>query len=113
MSYLLVAIVCLLTSLGQLCQKQAAECWRQLPLAQRQRVTLGWLLLAVLLLGIGLLLWLIVLQHIPLGVAYPLLSINFVLVTLLAHYGFGERVDRHHWWGIALIVTGIYLMQEG
>ncbi|MBA5238673.1 MULTISPECIES: 4-amino-4-deoxy-L-arabinose-phosphoundecaprenol flippase subunit ArnE [Pectobacterium] len=113
MSYLLVAIVCLLTSLGQLCQKQAAECWRRLPPDRRQRVTLGWLMLAVVLLGVGLLLWLVVLQHIPLGVAYPLLSINFVLVTLLAHYWFGERVDKHHWWGIALIVTGIYLMQGG
>ncbi|KGA23362.1 4-amino-4-deoxy-L-arabinose-phospho-UDP flippase [Pectobacterium brasiliense] len=113
MSYLLVAIVCLLTSLGQLCQKRAAECWRRLPADRRRCVTLGWLMLAALLLGIGLLLWLVVLQHIPLGVAYPLLSINFVLVTLLAHYGFSERVDKYHWWGIALIVTGIYLMQGG
>ncbi|KHN54731.1 4-amino-4-deoxy-L-arabinose-phosphoundecaprenol flippase subunit ArnE [Pectobacterium fontis] len=111
MSYLLVAIVCLLTSLGQLCQKQAAECWRCLPKARRQRVTLMWLMLAALLLGIGLLLWLLVLQNFPLGLAYPLLSVNFILVTLLAHYGFAEPVDAHHWGGIALIIIGISLMQ--
>ncbi|ACX87160.1 EamA family transporter [Pectobacterium parmentieri] len=113
MSYLLVAVVCLLTSLGQLCQKQAAECWRRLPVAQQQRAALGWLILAAALLGIGLLLWLLVLQRLPLGVAYPLLSINFILITLLAHYGFGERVGKSHWCGIALIVIGIYLMQGG
>lgn len=109
--YVLILLVSILTCAGQLCQKQAARRW-QLCLARpnRRAATMCWLLAALFLLGMGLILWLNVLQRLPLSVAYPMLSLNFVLVTLGAHRVFHERVTSRHWWGVASIMLGIFLM---
>lgn len=56
-----------------------------------------------------MLLWLSVLQSIPVSVAYPMLSLNFVWVTLAAR-GSGEPVARRHWVGVGLIVVGIVVL---
>jgi undecaprenyl phosphate-alpha-L-ara4N flippase subunit ArnE len=107
--YLLVVVVSLLTCGGQLCQKQAALSW-QLPPEVRRGVTLRWLALAVLLLGLGMAVWLNVLQRLPLSLAYPTLSLNFVLVTLAARWLFNEPTTARHWYGVASIMLGILLM---
>ncbi|CNE33302.1 4-amino-4-deoxy-L-arabinose-phosphoundecaprenol flippase subunit ArnE [Yersinia bercovieri] len=108
-SYLLLVMVSLLTCAGQLCQKQAAQCWERSPKA-RLAPTLRWLAAAIMLLGLGMLLWLRLLQHLPLSVAYPLLSFNFVLVTLAAQLFYGEKATPRHWLGIAAIMFGILLI---
>ncbi len=91
MGFLLVIVVSLLTCGGQLCQKQAAYCWERADEA-RLKQTLRWLALAVLLLGLGMAVWLNVLQRLPLSLAYPMLSLNFVMVTLAARWLF--RMSR-------------------
>ncbi|CAI0700533.1 MULTISPECIES: 4-amino-4-deoxy-L-arabinose-phosphoundecaprenol flippase subunit ArnE [Serratia] len=107
--YLLVIVVSLLTCGGQLCQKQAAQCWQLAP-AVRRGPTLRWLALAVLLLGLGMAVWLNVLQRLPLSLAYPTLSLNFVLVTLAARWLFKEPTTVRHWCGVGSIMLGILLM---
>ena len=62
------------------------------------------------MLGLGMLLWLLVLQQIPVSVAYPMLSLNFVWVTLAARTIWHEPVSRRHWAGVALIIVGIILV---
>lgn len=108
-NYLLLIMVSLLTCAGQLCQKQAAQCWA-LPQEKRLAPVLRWLVSAVLLLGLGMLLWLRLLQHLPLSVAYPILSFNFVLVTLAAQLFYGEKAASRHWLGVASIMFGILLI---
>ncbi|MFO6295922.1 4-amino-4-deoxy-L-arabinose-phosphoundecaprenol flippase subunit ArnE [Rahnella selenatireducens] len=103
--FLLVLAVSIITCAGQLCQKQAAQVAGD-GLAR----VLRWLGLAVLLLGVAMLLWLRVLQLLPLSLAYPMLSLNFVLITLCARWFFREHVDARHWCGVALIMAGIALM---
>ncbi|CNE89509.1 4-amino-4-deoxy-L-arabinose-phosphoundecaprenol flippase subunit ArnE [Yersinia nurmii] len=109
MSYLLLLMVSLLTCAGQLCQKQAAQIWAT-DQPRRRAHTVRWLATAVLLLGLGMLLWLRLLQHLPLSIAYPMLSFNFVLVTLASRFFFGETVGVRHWLGIVAIMLGILLM---
>ncbi|MFW5388014.1 4-amino-4-deoxy-L-arabinose-phosphoundecaprenol flippase subunit ArnE [Yersinia sp. 2542 StPb PI] len=108
-NYLLLIVVSLLTCAGQLCQKQAAQCWGQSG-EKRLAPTLRWLAIAVILLGLGMVLWLRLLQHLPLSVAYPLLSFNFVLVTLAAQLFYGEKATSRHWLGVAAIMFGILLI---
>lgn len=103
--YLLVLVVSVLTCAGQLCQKQAAQIGK----GNVGRV-LRWLALAVCLLGVAMLLWLRVLQQLPLSIAYPMLSLNFVLITLSARWIFKEQIDRRHWVGVGFIMLGIALM---
>lgn len=66
--------------------------------------------LALASLGAGMALWLLVLQRIPVGVAYPMLSLNFVWVTLAARFIWHERVTARHAVGVALIIAGIVLL---
>lgn len=64
------------------------------------------------LLGLGLLVWLLVLQRLEVGVAYPMLSLNFVLITLVARFVFHESIDRRHWLGVALVIGGVVLLGQ-
>ena len=109
--YLLLLLVSVLTCAGQLCQKQAAERWKDRTRQDRRlRYTLYWLFLACLLLGLGMLAWLRVLQQLPVSMAYPMLSFNFVLVVLAARLIFKERVSLRHWCGVGVICLGILMM---
>ena len=110
MSLLLLLGVCLLTCLGQVAQKLAVDSWRNAAPGLLERLRSPWLLLALASLGLALLLWLLVLQRLDVGIAYPMLSLNFVLLTLVARFGFGEAIDSRHWFGLALLVTGVILL---
>ena len=112
MSYLLLVLVSLLTCTGQLLQKQAVDSWKARADGTLQDMLLSpWLWGAIVALGSAMLLWLLVLQHLPVSVAYPMLSLNFVFVTLAARYFFAEPTDLRHWLGIGLIMTGIVLLK--
>ncbi|ECG8590503.1 4-amino-4-deoxy-L-arabinose-phosphoundecaprenol flippase subunit ArnE [Salmonella enterica subsp. salamae] len=97
-----------LLSVGsQLCQKQAT---RPLTAGGRRRHLMLWLGLALLCMGAAMVLWLLVLQTLPVGMAYPMLSLNFVWVTLAAWKIWREPVLLRHWLGVALIITGIIML---
>lgn len=110
MTWLLIAAVCLFTSFGQVAQKLAVSGWRMKPTGVTGKLRSAWLWTAFASMGLGLLLWLAVLQRLDVGVAYAMLSLNFVLVTLVARYVFAEPADRRHWLGVALIVAGVVVM---
>ena len=107
--FLLLA-ACAFTCMGQIAQKIAVECWRGgiTPLATKLRTP--WLWIALACLGLGLLIWLLVLQHVEVGVAYPMLGLNFVLITIVARFGFKETVDARHWFGVVLVICGVLLL---
>ncbi|EKS9203754.1 4-amino-4-deoxy-L-arabinose-phosphoundecaprenol flippase subunit ArnE [Enterobacter cloacae] len=107
MTWLWLVLASLLTCAGQLCQKQAT---RPAKTGRRGAHIVLWLWLALLALGCGMLVWLVVLQRLPVGVAYPMLSLNFVWVTLAAKGLWHEKVARHHWLGVGLIMIGIVLL---
>ncbi|MEW5561721.1 4-amino-4-deoxy-L-arabinose-phosphoundecaprenol flippase subunit ArnE [Enterobacter asburiae] len=97
----------LLSCAGQLCQKQATRPAK----FGRRGLHIGlWLGLALLALGCGMALWLVVLQRLPVGIAYPMLSLNFVWVTLAAKFVWKESVSGRHWLGVSLIVLGIIVL---
>lgn len=100
MNILLIVIASLLSCASQLCQKQATH-------HAGVRHLLLWFALSLLLLGIAMLVWLRVLQQTPVSVAYPMLSLNFILVTLAARWLWREPVTLRHALGIVLIVGGI------
>lgn len=108
MSWLLLLMVSLLTSAGQLCQKQAMLQWQapNAPPLWRN----AWLVAGLAAMGVGLLLWIWLLQLLPLGLAYPMLSLNFIWVNLAAHYWLKEPLTPRHWLGTLAILLGIILL---
>ena len=81
MIWLTLVFASLLSVAGQLCQKQAT-CF--VAINKRRKHIVLWLGLALACLGLAMVLWLLVLQNVPVGIAYPMLSLNFVWVTLAA-----------------------------
>ncbi|WP_077048470.1 4-amino-4-deoxy-L-arabinose-phosphoundecaprenol flippase subunit ArnE [Pseudomonas sp. KK4] len=112
MSLVLLLAACLLTCLGQIAQKCAVESWRGAPTNLSDKLRSPWLWLALAALGLGLLVWLLVLQRLEVGIAYPMLSLNFVLITLVARFVFREPIDRRHWLGVALVIGGVALLGQ-
>lgn len=100
---LLIVLVSLLSCSAQLCQKQATH-------AASGRIRLSWIGVSVLLLGIAMLLWLLVLQRVPVSQAYPMLSLNFIFVALAGRILWRERLTLRQIAGTLLVVTGVALM---
>jgi drug/metabolite transporter (DMT)-like permease len=57
--------------------------------------------------------WLYVLRVAPLGRAYGLSSLTYVLIPLLSVYVFGEQVRRLHAVGTVLIIMGVACLLSG
>src|SRR5690349_14137189 len=68
-----------------------------------------WILLGLLLYGIGALAWIAVLSRLDLSYAYPFLALNFVLITLVSRVALGETIPTIRWLGILVICAGIIL----
>lgn len=59
---------------------------------------------------LSLVVWIVGLSRVPVSVAYPLLSVGYVLNALGAYYFLGEALTLGRWMGIALIVMGVFLV---
>ncbi|MGB5599550.1 MAG: EamA family transporter [Thiothrix litoralis] len=71
------------------------------------------ILLSIFFLGTGLLLWLVVLRRLELSIAYPMLSMGYVVVMLAARQLFHETIPPRRWLGTAFIMAGISLLVGG
>ena len=69
--------------------------------------------IAFLAYGLSALIWLNVLAKLPLVVAYPLVSLNFVFVALGAALFLHERLSWPMLMGFALIFSGILVITKG
>ncbi|MEJ7669449.1 MAG: EamA family transporter [Casimicrobiaceae bacterium] len=58
----------------------------------------------------SLIVWIIGLSRVPVSVAYPMLSLGYVVNAIAAHYLFGESVTLARWLGIGFIVLGVWLV---
>jgi drug/metabolite transporter (DMT)-like permease len=65
--------------------------------------------------GVGLyvlsvLVWIMGLSRVPVSIAYPMLSLGYVVNAIAAHYLFGEAVTVSRWLGIGFIIVGVWLV---
>jgi multidrug transporter EmrE-like cation transporter len=67
-------------------------------------------IMGVLLYGVSVVVWIFGLSRVPVSVAYPMLSIGYIVNAVLAHYLFGEAVTATRWLGIAFIIVGVWLV---
>lgn len=66
--------------------------------------------LALAIYALALFLWLEVLSKTPLSVAYPVLAVTYVLVPLISHFVFNERLVSTQYVGMFLILAGVTLI---
>lgn len=61
---------------------------------------------------VSLVVWIMGLSRVPVSVAYPLLSIGYVLNALAAWYLLGESLSAQRMAGIGLIIVGVFLVAK-
>jgi len=59
---------------------------------------------------VSLVVWIMGLSRVPVSIAYPMLSIGYVVNALAAWYLFGESLTAQKLVGIAFIVAGVFLV---
>ena len=82
-------------------------------LATSARVLTQWPILAGLacyVLSVGV--WLVALSRVEVSLAYPMLSLGYVVNALAAWYLFGEMLGPTRVAGIALILAGVFVMSR-
>lgn len=60
--------------------------------------------------GVSVVVWILALSRVPVSVAYPMLSIGYVVNAFAAYYLFGESLTAQKLLGIGFILIGIYLV---
>ena len=73
-------------------------------------LTNWWLAGSGICFGVGGVLWLWIVKHFPLSVAYPMVSLSYVFGMLAAVLVFDEEVSVIRWIGVACIIIGCYLI---
>jgi multidrug transporter EmrE-like cation transporter len=74
--------------------------------------TQGFFVAGVVCYMISLLVWIIGLSRVPVSVAYPMLSLGYVINAVAAYYLFGESVTMTRWLGIGFIIVGVWLVAK-
>ena len=72
------------------------------------REPLLWIGLA--LFGISALFWLVVLSHVPLSLAYPVVGISYIFVVIFSRLVLHEHIPTLRWIGALVVAMGIALI---
>jgi multidrug transporter EmrE-like cation transporter len=59
---------------------------------------------------VSVVVWILALSRVPVSVAYPMLSVGYVVNAVAAWYLFGESITAQKLVGIAFIIGGVYLV---
>jgi multidrug transporter EmrE-like cation transporter len=60
--------------------------------------------------GVSMALWIVVLSRVPVGVAYPMLSIGYIVNAIAGYLLFHEVLNTTQMVGIATIIMGVFLI---
>jgi drug/metabolite transporter (DMT)-like permease len=60
--------------------------------------------------AVSVVVWIIGLSRVPVSIAYPMLSLGYIVNAIAAHYLFGESVTLARWLGIGFIIIGVWLV---
>lgn len=59
---------------------------------------------------ISVVVWILALSRVQVSMAYPMLSIGYVVNAIIAYYWFGEDVSVMRLAGIGIIILGVYIV---
>ncbi len=80
-------------------------------------IPIGWklatnyfVILGLLCYVISVVVWLMVLSRIPVGIAYPMVSIGYIITAIAGYFLLGESLTVTRVVGILVIIIGVYLV---
>ena len=60
--------------------------------------------------AVSILLWMVVLSKVNVSLAYPFLSIGYIVTAIIAYFAFGEPITLQKIAGIAIICLGVVVL---
>jgi multidrug transporter EmrE-like cation transporter len=84
--------------------------WNHVWQLSTQLITNPYIMLGLGCYAISVLVWLVVLSKIEVSVAYPMLSLGFMVNAIAAYYLFGEDLNLIRIMGIATIILGVFIV---
>lgn len=100
---LLLIGFCIATESGrEFCFKHAADDSSFMNTIKKPMVWLG-----IVFWIVELVAWTIVLETVPLSIAFPLMAMNYIIVVVVGGWLFKERITRRHVLGSLLITAGV------
>ena len=61
---------------------------------------------------ISVVVWIVALSRVDVSIAYPMLSIGYIISALAAWYLFGESLTAQKMFGIGFIIIGVFLVAK-
>lgn len=118
---IVIVLVCILIgTIGQLSLKKGMNTLGEFKLNQIfssrffEVFTHPFILLGIILYSISTVLWLVALSMLDVSFMYPLISLSYVLIAILAMTILKEQVTMVRWLGIVLILAGsFFIMRSG
>jgi multidrug transporter EmrE-like cation transporter len=118
-SFALVLTGVLLNAFAQLLLKAGANRLGEVHFSLANAIELGWrvmtiwpFLLGFAFYGISVFVWIGALTRVPVTIAYPMLSIGYIVNALIARYWLGETLSASGWTGIGFICIGVWLISR-
>ncbi|HEX7418092.1 MAG TPA: SMR family transporter, partial [Steroidobacteraceae bacterium] len=62
--------------------------------------------------AVSVLVWIVTLSRVDVSLAYPFLSLGYVVNALAAYYLFGENLNAQRLIAIAVICVGVYVLAK-
>jgi len=106
---------CMLLSGGQVLMKYGLTKAGDFSLSWQyfQRLLINWQFICCgICYGIGSVLWMYIIKHFPFSMAYPMVSLSYVMGMFAAIIFFHEQIPVERWIGVLLIMAGCVLIAK-
>ena len=117
LSFSLVLLGVLLNAAAQLLLKAGTNAIGQFQFSADNLGPIGWkvatepyILGGLACYAVSVVVWIMALSRVEVSVAYPMLSIGYVVNAAAAYFLFGEAVGPQRLVGIGVIIVGVYLV---
>ena len=81
-----------------------------LKFAAHKNRKLAWSIAGLAVFAVEAVVYSLALRELPVGIAYPIGALSFVMVTLMSQWWLGETIDRNRWSGLIMIMLGTLLV---
>lgn len=116
-SWTLIFTGVFLNAVAQLLLKAGTNAVGQFHFTAENVIPVGWqmatqpyILGGMVCYAVSLVVWIMALSRVEVSIAYPMLSVGYVLNAIAAWYFFGEAVSITRLVGIGVIILGVYIV---
>ncbi len=118
-SFLLILTGVLLNAAAQLLLKAGTNAVGEFTFSMENLIPIGWkiatqppILGGLSCYAVSLVVWIMALSRVEVSVAYPMLSIGYVVNAFAAWYLFGESLSVAKLAGIGVIIAGVFIVSR-